>query len=776
MARNGATNNPAAQPPWFRLVPEDGWLTIALVALMVYVTVFSIQSVTPPWAPGLGILATVTSVGLLLAYISVQQGRLPGLLVHTLALSLGIVFAFLQTSDAVLDGDRRALFVHIGLWLQHALLGNGQSDDNTIFLLFLAILTMLLAYISLWLVVRTRRPWLAVLANGVVLLINLNWSTPDHYFYLALFLLMALLMLVRFTLAENMRRWRAKGLRFSPDLSWDVMQTGAIFAVLVLLVSYNLPVGAANPAIVNALTSPNSPVTGLESRLQQLFGGVTGNGTGPGVSFFSQSLRLVGTVHLPDQEILHYTVPSNLDDPGQYLVTETFDTYDGSSLWTQSLAQQTPYQPNQVEPAPSGFESIDHYNLTFDRVPIGGETYLFAPGVVPASFSVKVNALVSENAGVPTSWQATQPLVAGASYNAEGYISTATVAQLQKVPYPSQGGSTLYPSPMLDEYLPANSGYIAKAVSDTATLWTKGATNMYDAATQIEAHLRTFTYSTTNPNPPGDQDAVSYFLQTKKGFCTYFASAMALMGRALHMPTRVVSGFTSGQFDDKSRTFVVKGTAAHTWTQIYFGQYGWINFEPTQTFAQFFRPTSGIGGPTPSATTGPVVTPTPNQHFQHQNGDNGPNGTSNTTNPAGTAIIDVGLALAAAAFLVLLLTAIFLVWWRLLYRKLTPAAATLARLTRLGAWAGAPPRRQNTPDEYVERLSTLVPSQRDALTEVVDVYDRERWGGGAPPGSSRTLPTLYRRLRVALIPLIASRARRLPRALLRRARSLTRRS
>jgi len=42
----------ASRAPWLRLLPEDGWFTLILLALSVYITVFSIESVTPPWAPG----------------------------------------------------------------------------------------------------------------------------------------------------------------------------------------------------------------------------------------------------------------------------------------------------------------------------------------------------------------------------------------------------------------------------------------------------------------------------------------------------------------------------------------------------------------------------------------------------------------------------------------------------------------------------------------------------------------------------------------------------
>src|SRR5512146_372617 len=153
--------------PWLRLFPEDGWFTLILLALSVYITVFSIESVTPPWAPGMHILTMTTSLGLLLGYLAVQQGRLPGAMVHVVAVLLGVVVAFLQTADAVLNGNRLLLLQHTSFWFQRAVVSGGQSSDNTVFLLFLGILTFLLAYISVWLVLRTRRPWLMVLANGV---------------------------------------------------------------------------------------------------------------------------------------------------------------------------------------------------------------------------------------------------------------------------------------------------------------------------------------------------------------------------------------------------------------------------------------------------------------------------------------------------------------------------------------------------------------------------------------------------------------------------------
>lgn len=768
-----ANDRAAPAAPWFRFQPEDGVLTLLLVALVVYLTVFSIESVSPPWAPGLAILTTTTGAGLVMAYLAIQQGRLPGALVHGVALLAGVLLAFQQTAQAVAGGNRLELAHRTAVWLQRVLVANGSSSDNDVFLLFLAVLTYWLAYISVWLVVRTRRPWLTVIANGVVLLINLGASDTSQYFFLLLYLLAALLLLVRFTLAENMRRWRARHLRFSPDLGWDFMQTGTIFAVVVLLIAYLLPVGTADGAILAAINAPASPWTQFQQRFEQVFGGLSGSQGPGGMGFFGNSLRLVGSVNLTNVQIMHFSASGADPDPSQYLMTQTFDTYNGSDLWTQSFGQYVDYSSNQTEPAPSAFTQQDTYGITLDNAPPGGQRNLFGPGSLPASFSVPAAVLVTASNGVATTWQAQHALPEGESYRATGYVSTATVSQLQSVPYATQVASSAqasqYPTALLDEYLPDSSAYISLYIRKLALSWTAGATNMYDAAVMIEDHLRTFTYSTHNPDPPAGEDATVWFLQRQVGFCTFFASAMALMGRALGMPTRLVSGFSTASFDSHLNAYVVRGTSAHTWPQIYFGKYGWINFEPTSSFSKFARALpSGAALPPGLAgtqTPGTRTTPAPKRAGRNtpQSGGLGPRQSSS---PLATA----GLVLALLLLALLLVAALVVMWWRLRFRQLSPVAGAFARIVHLGAWAGAPPRRDQTPHEYAEQLAALVPWQRVSLEELSDLYARERWGGTQVEVSTERLPRTYDSVRRSITPLIVRRLRFAPAVLLWRLR------
>ncbi|GEM_PF-1131727 len=759
--------------PWLRLLPEDGWLTLALLLVVVYTTIASIQSVTPPWAPGLGILTATTGIGLLLGYLAVQQGRLPGALVHTVAIILGILFAFQATANEVLNGDRGALLSHTQVWFQSAVLQHNTSNDNTVFLLFLAILSFLLAYISIWLVLHTRRPWLAALANGVVLLINLNWATDDKsVFFIILFLLATLLLLVRFTLAENVRVWRLRGLRFSPDLGWDFMQAGAIFAVIVLTLANILPAGAGNANLLNAWNSSKNPWQAVQTTFQNMFSGLQGgkgNSGGESFNFFTQNLTLTNETKLPDTPILTYATGAG-DDASQYLVTETFDQYDGVGTWSASPTQQSSMQPNQLQPLVpdnSQYFKINTYEITLDQVP--SNSPMFAPGSAAESFSIASQTSISTATGIPVKWTATNDEKRGLKYFASAYISTATAAQLQSVPYPpaQESGVTSpqYPLGLLQQYLYSTpKGEIPFLAVKDATQYTSGTTNMYDAAMAIQNYLHTFRYSTSVPPPQNGTDPVTWFLQQQVGFCTHFATAMVLMARSLGMPARIAEGFSNGSYDSRTNTWVVTGKQAHVWPQIYFGQYGWINFEPTSGgFSGFIRPISNTNltattGPGSNGSATPQSTP---RGVGVRPGANG-GGLHNNGAQANPVLLDAGLVVSLLIIFALLAFVFFTSWWRLLYRGLSPVAAAFARIARLGAWAGAPPKRSQTPDEYVEQLGRVIPGQRLALQRLSGLYARERWGGGLSNEAAGEVPRLYGEVRTSITRQMLQRLRALP--------------
>jgi transglutaminase-like putative cysteine protease len=104
----------------------------------------------------------------------------------------------------------------------------------------------------------------------------------------------------------------------------------------------------------------------------------------------------------------------------------------------------------------------------------------------------------------------------------------------------------------------------------------------YDQAKAIEAYLRTFPYSLDLPKPPTDQDVVDYFLfDLQQGYCDYYATSMVVLARAAGLPARLAIGYASGIYDTANARYVVTEADAHSWAEIYFPDYGWVEFEPT---------------------------------------------------------------------------------------------------------------------------------------------------------------------------------------------------
>jgi hypothetical protein len=56
---------------------------------------------------------------------------------------------------------------------------------------------------------------------------------------------------------------------------------------------------------------------------------------------------------------------------------------------------------------------------------------------------------------------------------------------------------------------------------------------------------------------------------------------MAVMLRTIGIPSRVVTGFRSDEFNDLTGNYVVRAKDAHAWVEAYFPGYGWQTFDPT---------------------------------------------------------------------------------------------------------------------------------------------------------------------------------------------------
>jgi transglutaminase-like putative cysteine protease len=223
---------------------------------------------------------------------------------------------------------------------------------------------------------------------------------------------------------------------------------------------------------------------------------------------------------------------------------------------------------------------------------------------------------------------------------------------------------------------------------------TADADTLFARATAIERYLRTFPYDLTVSAPPEDvTDVADYFLfELQRGYCDYYATAFVVLARAAGIPARFVTGFTNGSWSQTEQVWTVAEADAHSWSEVYFPEVGWIPFEPTAgrpelTRVGMARGVSGVSPPTP------IVEPPP--------------------------FDDRWLWLLLPAIVVVASGIAFLQRWRL--NREDPWDAVV----RWGSRLGRAPEAGETVLEYGAALSTHVQTVRQDEPEVRRLVGRE---------------------------------------------------
>jgi len=128
-------------------------------------------------------------------------------------------------------------------------------------------------------------------------------------------------------------------------------------------------------------------------------------------------------------------------------------------------------------------------------------------------------------------------------------------------------------------------------------------------------------YDPQVPAAPEGTDPVEHFLtESHRGYCMHYASAAALMLRALGFPARYVSGFTADCAPDAQVS--VPDHAAHAWVEVYVEGFGWYPVEvtPAAAFEWYAQgeaqpssapsaPAAESEAPAPTPTLGPTAAP-----------------------------------------------------------------------------------------------------------------------------------------------------------------------
>ncbi len=728
-----------APQTYSRLSIPGAFMSGSLLAIMLLALSTSLRSAA--WTDSMGLLTPIVLAGFLLG-VALSYSRWSGLfpVLHSLVVGVAVLLYWVSRAPEIpvdLNGADRIIAIGASLWSWLLLLfSNEPARSNLVFLLQLGFLLWWLGYLSAWAVFREGRVWRAIIPIGLVLLVNTYFGPPGLGLYFALFVLCALLLAVRSFLSEKEIGWRIERVRYANDIQVDFLRDGLLLALFVLALAVFLPNAGSNGAMSSVLEPLRTPWRDVQQEWGRLFSTLNYQGTAVGEPVFGDSLTLGGERNLGDQLIVDVN-----SSRGRYWRAAAYDTFTGRRWLNTSTFTQAIDGGNHVR-TPQ-FQARQEITQTFTiQAPTGN--VLFAAGQ-PVRVSLKATAdlLVIEQepgVGLPIAeitmlHRRDAALRPGDRYLATSSLSRATVEDLQ-------GAGTDYPAWVTDRFLDLPSD-LAPQVGELARQVTAGANTPYDQAVAIEQFLRGFTYNDQIPAPPPGVNAVNYFLfDVQEGYCDYYASSFAMMARTLGIPARVSAGYSQGEYLPEADVYRVREYNGHSWPEVFFPGYGWVEFEPTAAEMEIVRerrpdtvepePTldplddllddEDLLGPDMQTDAGGAVQPA---------------SAADQTAAANSGRLGmwIGLAALAAALGVVLWRRRQPVTQRTIERVLLDplfTAKLYGRLLQWAQWLRLPLLSSQTPNEQAAALVAAVPEGQAAIQSITDLYVEDLYSPHGP--------------------------------------------
>ena len=87
-----------------------------------------------------------------------------------------------------------------------------------------------------------------------------------------------------------------------------------------------------------------------------------------------------------------------------------------------------------------------------------------------------------------------------------------------------------------------------------------------------------FYYSLTPVSQGNDYE--NFFFETKTGYCEYYAGTFAILARLAGIPSRIVTGYYGGSYNELGNFYTFKQQDAHSWVEV-FVDGKWTHYDPT---------------------------------------------------------------------------------------------------------------------------------------------------------------------------------------------------
>ncbi|HIE21459.1 MAG TPA: DUF3488 domain-containing protein, partial [Acidimicrobiia bacterium] len=383
--------------------------------------------------------------------------------------------------------------------------------------------------------------------------------------------------------------------------------------------------------------------------------GGSGYGSVGGGIAFNRLVDLRQRILSPSNQVLFRATLGEGAPPASqiYWRMETLDIFDGTA-WRPSFGSLRNYEPGQALGDPLNtyrgttievLQLIRFEALRSELVPVAGIASEIQPipdGMRPSVFKVASNAALIYPAGLSTGdtiqVKSTLPLyeadLGALASGPDGkltplFAAAADAGLFTATPVPFT--DTSIPTPDLDFYtqLPDD---LPSAIFAVARQRTEGATTDFERAWMLQYWFRDsgdFTYSTNVSTGNGALRLAKWLSDPQSrnyrtGYCEQFAASMAVLGRALGIPTRVVWGFTPGTVIEQNGVEVieVRDTNAHAWVEMWMEGAGWVRFDPTprsdflpESITAGFDPAQFVSGVEPGRALREPRPATPGRDF-----------------------------------------------------------------------------------------------------------------------------------------------------------------
>ncbi len=584
--------------------PTRWWDIPAACLLLAALIVAASRLVATEWTNHLSMAHTLTFLGMLAGFALGQSIFSPRTSV-IFGSAYGL-FAILWQLGITLEGNvlwSDRLLVLGGRLLNGIgqLLRREAVTDPIFFLVCMTCLSWALAAHAAYTLTRHAHPWRAVLPTGLAMLIihAANPYADSGPWYLAVYFFFSLVLLARLNYLHRATYWRQTRIQVPDTMVQDLAHIILLASISLILIAWIAPAPAD---ALNAVGETWRRVThswrsAARERLSDAFASLRAVEEIVVIDYYGEKLSLGQGTELSEALILAVQTPPGERNNRYYWRARVYDHYTGGQWNNVAFSSTQTIPATGIGLALPELEGRKVLTLTFTpAIPIA--TLYTAPQ--PQWVDRPVRATLAHTPGGDgdlAALHAVDPLLSGETYQARSALSDVTIAQLR-------AAGDDYPAWVSGRYLQLDPT-ITPRTRELAREIAAGLDTPYDVVAAVTRYLRTrITYDETVPPLPTDQEILDWFLfDLQRGSCNYYASAEILMLRSLGIPARLAVGFSQGERQAQSNTYMVRQYDAHAWPEVYFPGLGWIEFEPTASEAPLNRPSgeSSPGGvPDPS--------------------------------------------------------------------------------------------------------------------------------------------------------------------------------